>query len=149
MAMLLLLRNLALALLLASCTGGDGEEVDAFCEEGEQLTHACASASGDVCESATCVDGRFACPEDLFETAGCPTPTPTPQPSRDCSDLGGGQAILGERCLGEVVEYCIYSDTTQTATWSVIQTCTAPDRCQELNDDACCQSEGAGESCAD
>jgi hypothetical protein len=144
-----LLRTLALALLFASCTGGDGPGDSSRCVEGEQISDACASASGNVCESATCTNGSFQCPEGLFETPGCPSPVPPPQPSRDCSDLGGGQAVVGERCLGEVVEYCIWSDTTQTATWSEIQTCSAPESCRELNEDACCQSADAGDACLD
>jgi hypothetical protein len=134
--MLLLLRTLALAVLVASCTSDSAQESD--CESGERLTHACASASGLVCESASCVKGRWACPEDLFYTDGCPIR----RPDRDCSDLGGGQAVLAERCLGDVVEYCIYSDTTQTATWTEIESCPSPLSCQELQDEACCQSEG-------
>jgi hypothetical protein len=181
-----LIRSFALLVLVASCDGGEGEAGEYTCAEGQQISDGCASASGAICESATCVEGQWQCPEELFPTQGCrPAPEPglcsdgqeithacanaegsicessicvagqwecpeglfesagcfVPPPNRDCSDLGGGQAILGERCLEGVVEYCIYSDTTQTATWSVIRTCTAPDSCQELNDEACCQSE--------
>ena len=134
-----LIRSVVLLVLVASCAGGEGEEGDGeySCTDGEMITHACASADGSICESSTCVAGLWECPEGLYETPGCFGP----QPSRDCSDLGGGQAILGERCLDDVVEYCIYSDTSQTATWTEIMTCTAPDLCQELNDEACCQSE--------
>ena len=71
-----------------------------------------------------------------------------PASDRDCSELGGGQRVVGERCLDEIVEYCIYSDTTQTATWAEIESCSAPSSCQESETRACCQSaEEFGQPC--
>ena len=106
-----LLRCLFLVSFLASCHGGSDAGDDFSCESG-------GPCRPDVTPDAGPLDNS---------------------PGRDCSDYGGGQAILAQRCNEDIVEYCIYSDTTQTATWSEIQSCTAPQRCEVEGDMASCQ----------
>jgi hypothetical protein len=140
---------LALPLLLPACLGSDSDPggPDPVCEPGTAVTHACVAVQGDQCvdETAQCGDdGQWQCPAD-FDYTGEPCPSSA---DRDCSDLGGGQAVLAERCVDGTVEYCIYSDTTQTATWSTVDFCAAPLSCQQTGDTACCQSPGdVGTAC--
>ena len=66
-------------------------------------------------------------------------PDPPDANPRDCSEYGGGEALLAQRCNGDIVEYCIYSDTTQRASWSEFERCVPPLHCTLEDDVASCR----------
>jgi hypothetical protein len=74
--------------------------------------------------------------------ASCTPPDagpPDASSARDCSEYGGGQSVLAQRCNGDLIEYCIYSDTTQRASWSEIERCVPPLHCTLEDDVASCR----------